>query len=584
MKSEKTTKNLFNSKTARGLVSLPTIIILMCSILAVSIVYENNKIKNQITAQATGLEGVSGFAASNPNPQGKTIPAGTIIDSTKPPSSTPQGSAAQQRTSDQPIRQNRFKVAENDFEIVTIYKNADRSLSVYVNKGEPEYEGEGGKIKSFKIAESIRGLFILPESVSKDMLLDKWSGDPKNIPLSGGGARELSGQCTSSYCIATDKYRDKEDMLTKKTETTLILKDKSVKQSKAIYVYEGKEITREQYDKLKKDGKAPEPYLVPISKIEEAIIGDKKYVTRYEYETLVSPSGTPVTFYEATKVDQETGKIVEFTYGEGDKEITLKTPGGVSILDPFCSKCYWEGNTDDAGLLSRAKTRYDQHASRQFFSTVERVFTEFQGLSYLPTLFMDEDSLLAWRESVDKIFATAYLGTEYWSSDICGQYLDGEGEGIAYAETPQGLAQIGAHIEAVRTEPIIDEKGQRAFIYKITFNVRNGDYEKDPKAPEEMNINVVLKGEKTAKVFRQEQKVKRGSTFGKIGKNAIVQDSPTLFNQVCLTFDEIPFRWKLDNKELCNEIQESAGEPTKISTTTTATKTTEGKVDEINDF
>jgi len=59
MKSEKTTKNLFNSKTAKGLVSLLTIIVLMCSILAVSIVYENNKIKNQITGKVAGLEGVS---------------------------------------------------------------------------------------------------------------------------------------------------------------------------------------------------------------------------------------------------------------------------------------------------------------------------------------------------------------------------------------------------------------------------------------------------------------------------------------------------------------------------------------------
>ena len=53
------TKNPMKNKTAKGLVSLPTIIILMCSILAVSIVYENNKIKNQITGKVAGLEGVS---------------------------------------------------------------------------------------------------------------------------------------------------------------------------------------------------------------------------------------------------------------------------------------------------------------------------------------------------------------------------------------------------------------------------------------------------------------------------------------------------------------------------------------------
>ena len=100
-----------------------------------------------------------------------------------------------------------------------------------------------------------------------------------------------------------------------------------------------------------------------------------------------------------------------------------------------------------------------------------------------------------------------------------------------------------------------------------------------------MKINVVLKGQRTAEVFSDDVTIKRGSTFGKTGKSAIVQDSNALYEQVCMTFDEIPFRWKLDNKELCNKIQESAGEPTKISTTTTATKTTEGKAEsEINDF
>lgn len=225
-----------------------------------------------------------------------------------------------------------------------------------------------------------------------------------------------------------------------------------------------------------------------------------------------------------------------------------------------------------------------QEKSQLFFANVERVFTEFQGLGYYATLFFDEDSLLKWRDDVDRFFSENYLGVESWTSKICDQYLDGEDIGIAYAETPQGYAQVGAHIEAVRTEPIRNENGTTVFIYKITFNVRNGDYDKDPRAPEEMNINVVLKGQKSATVFKQEQKIKRGSTFGRTGNNAIVQDSPTLFNQVCLTFDKIPFRWKLDNKELCNTIQVSSGEPTAISTTTAGTTAREAGGIEINDF
>ena len=99
-----------------------------------------------------------------------------------------------------------------------------------------------------------------------------------------------------------------------------------------------------------------------------------------------------------------------------------------------------------------------------------------------------------------------------------------------------------------------------------------------------MKINVVLKGQKTVKVFKQDQKIKRGSSFGKTGRNAIVQDSNTSFNQVCLTFDKIPLRWKIENKEICNTIQESSGAPTTITTTTTTTTTSGGAQSEISDF
>ena len=218
---------------------------------------------------------------------------------------------------------------------------------------------------------------------------------------------------------------------------------------------------------------------------------------------------------------------------------------------------------------------FEQLSSQLFFSTVERVFTEFQGLSYLPTLFMDQDSLLKWREDIDRVFATAYLGTEYWSSAICGQYLDGEDEGIAWGETPQGLAQVAAHIEATRSEAIITPTGTE-FIYKITFNVRNGDYEKDRRAPEQMNINVVLKGERTVNLFRQDQSVKRGSSFGRTGRNAIAKSSTSFYNEICLTFDKVPFRWKVSNNEICNTIVGSSGAATTISASTATSTTSSG--------
>ena len=152
---------------------------------------------------------------------------------------------------------------------------------------------------------------------------------------------------------------------------------------------------------------------------------------------------------------------------------------------------------------------------------------------------------------------------------------------------PQGLAQVAAHIEATRTEPIQTDKGQE-FIYKITFNVRNGDFANDRRAPEVMHVNVVLKGERTVAVFKQDQKVERGSTFGRIGRNAIAKSSTAFYNEICLTFDQVPFRWKISNNEICNTIVESSGAPTAVSsggaTTTTTSGGGGGAEGELNDF
>ena len=220
--------------------------------------------------------------------------------------------------------------------------------------------------------------------------------------------------------------------------------------------------------------------------------------------------------------------------------------------------------------LSDVTDEHKAWSTREFLTNVERVFTEFNGLGYYATLFFDQESLLAWRDNVDKVFATLYLGTEYWSSSLCSSYLDGEDVGVAYAETPQGLAQIGAHIEATRTMPVTNENGSAEFIYKITFNIRNGDYEKDPRAPANMSFNVVLTGERTVNLFNQDQSVARGSSYGRVGRDAIVQTSTFQYDKICIVFDEIPLRWKLDGKELCNTIQESSGEATTLASSSTS--------------
>jgi|GEM_PF-6077060 hypothetical protein len=284
--------------------------------------------------------------------------------------------------------------------------------------------------------------------------------------------------------------------------------------------------------------------------------------------------------------DSLTGAPTAVTINENGQEFTAtynKQTGKIEVNDQFNLDSANQGKNP---AFNQLNTLRNQQAWQRSIADVERVLTEFQGLGYYATLFFDEDKLLEWRSRVDRVFATAYLGTEYWSSAICSSYLDGEDEGIAYAETLQGLAQVAAHIEATRTEPLLTPTGQE-FIYKITFRVKNGDYDKDRRAPEEMKVNVILKGEKTATVFKQEQKVKRGSSFGRAGRNAIVKESKVFYNEVCLTFDNVPFRWKVSNNEICNSIVESSGAPTAVSTATTTTTTTSGGgtvEGEINDF
>jgi len=278
---------------------------------------------------------------------------------------------------------------------------------------------------------------------------------------------------------------------------------------------------------------------------------------------------TKIELGSDTYIIKETGFGTPFGIGQllGIEGIFQLTAGGkeAKVTDHGLQKDLEAVKSNlDAKSKQTGGASSEQLSSQRFFANVERVFTEFQGLGYYATLFFDEDSLLKWRDNVDRAFATLYLGTEYWSSAICGTYINGENVGTAYAETPQGLAQVAAHIEATRTEPLITNNGTQ-FIYKLTFNIRNGDFEKDLRAPEQMNINVLLKGQRTVSLFRHPQTIKRGSTFGKVGINAIARRSKIFYNEICLTFDNTPLRWKVTGNQICNTIQESSGEPTTVA-------------------
>jgi hypothetical protein len=254
-----------------------------------------------------------------------------------------------------------------------------------------------------------------------------------------------------------------------------------------------------------------------------------------------------------------------------DGTVTITTKDGKQYyLDPKNPDQRTEVPSSDKSLLSP-------------FRTFRNEYSRYSGLAGFSSLFFSQEFLAKWRNDIERVFAETYLGTQYWSSELCSQYVDGKNEGFAFATTPQGLSELAAFVKATRTPEAIDEQGRKAFIYMIELSVRNGNSAKDLTLLEKLVFNVELRGEKTAQLFSSKKEVKRGEQFKKLGKNAIVQDSNTKYTTICLVFDEVPYRWRLSGKELCAPIPEGAGTPTSVATST-ATSGTTPSTPEVNDI
>ncbi|MEK6848729.1 MAG: DpnI domain-containing protein, partial [Nanoarchaeota archaeon] len=322
-----------------------------------------------------------------PDPAGKTVDKLQIIPLKQGAIPGVVGDkAAQAPQADKPVQQHAIPAADGQFQIVSIYKNPDGTILVSINKGTQE----DGK---WKIGERV-GAAVMPSAAfSSNVLLNQWNGDLKNIPIQNG-FRDASGCRSNNQCTYTDTLKDGS-----KTKTAITQAETTVEKFRTAYFYNGREITKVEYDKLKDEEKknADEIKDWPISKLIEGKKDDKLFITTYKYDTIFDNNKKPIRIYEATKVNKETGEVEQFIYGEivdGVKnEMVLNTPEGVNILDAFSAGRYtWDGDPTNKDLLDKANTAFNQYASRQFFANVERVFTEFQGLGYYATLFFDEDS------------------------------------------------------------------------------------------------------------------------------------------------------------------------------------------------
>ena len=221
--------------------------------------------------------------------------------------------------------------------------------------------------------------------------------------------------------------------------------------------------------------------------------------------------------------------------------------------------------------INRLNSEHRKWTARSTLRNLDNLFTQNRGLGDLGALFFSEDDFLEWRNGVEKVFTTFNLGTEYYASDICSKNIKPANAGVAYADTPAGLAQIGAYVQATRTAPLINESGTY-YIYRITFKVKNGDYDKDFRAPNELIFNVDLHDTKALSkvtLFKKDFKIGRGNSTSRTGNDAIVKESKKLYQQICLQFkSEVPQSWtanqRLDDNKLCTPVAESNQEPSKV--------------------
>ncbi|MBI4009845.1 MAG: hypothetical protein HY361_01445, partial [Candidatus Aenigmarchaeota archaeon] len=233
------------------------------------------------------------------------------------------------------------------------------------------------------------------------------------------------------------------------------LKAKTTSEDGKITIEEKKKIIEKDTGQKDAEGK---PVKEKIIEVESWVKVDKNSNEKSVRE-FITENGKQTEYYTDVTTDLQKGEPKKSTLVHSlGRYIIEYRKDGVYVNDEKYE--IFIANIKDIRLLELlGEKRYlhTQYTSRQFFSQLESILTDFSGLGYYATLFFDDADLDAWRENVDKTFATLYLGTEYWTSDICAVAtdIDRSSQGVAYVDTKSGLAAVAAHIEASRSEQII---------------------------------------------------------------------------------------------------------------------------------
>ena len=195
------------------------------------------------------------------------------------------------------------------------------------------------------------------------------------------------------------------------------------------------------------------------------------------------------------------------------------------------------------GLKNKADSKRQQASSRQLFQKVDFVLDEYTGIGYFSKLIFDKETLSTWRESVDNVFSTLYLGTDYWASQICAHQYDKTVEGVSFVETPLGMLKAAAHIQARISAELDEADGSKTFLYQITTHVKplEGD----------VSFNIKLLGPAGSDLlFEDFVKVKEGGSYTASGDTSIVKYIGKKYNTICIVFADKG----IFDGDICNKV------------------------------
>ena len=214
--------------------------------------------------------------------------------------------------------------------------------------------------------------------------------------------------------------------------------------------------------------------------------------------------------------------------------------------------------------LEAAQRRRTQARTFDFI----RIFTQFRGLSGYSSLFISQEELNKWKETVDQWFAKAYLGTEYWESALCASNIEIDQDNIAFIETPSGIVTPAASIKGDRLTSGNLETGNATYIYKITYfimnqrtNLERAEFETQP-----IVFNVQLQGDQTIEIYNEDKEVAPEESFNVGRDQPFVFESSKRYEKVCIVFKSdfyiVDSRLSPSKvEEICDKFSDATGAP-----------------------